>query len=163
MTHVFESLSAEEYALLKDAIPQITVLIAGADGKISENETEWAQKVTNIRSYAAIEEYQPFYQEVGESFQSRLNELMSSLPEDTQQRNMQISQTLAGVNAVLHKLDPRHAAAIYGELKTFAKHVARASGGFLKFWSISPEEKKWIELPMIEVFEWHDEDEDGTQ
>ncbi len=159
MDSVFKRLSEEEYALLKDAIPQITILVAGADGKISPKETSWAQKVTNIRSYSVEEEYQKFYADVGEMFQGRLDQLIEELPQDVEARSAIISETLSGLNHVLHKLEPKHAAHIYDELKSFARHVARASGGFLKFWSISAEEKKWIGLPMIHPFEWHAEEE----
>ena len=159
MESIFARLSASEFAQLKDAIPLITVLIAGADGKISEDETAWAQKVTNIRTYSAAEEYQDFYREVGESFQSRLEELIKEVPADAVARSAQISQTLSGLNSVLRKLEPKHAAHVYKELRSFAAHVARASGGFLKFWSVSAEEKKWVELPMLEAFEWTEEEE----
>jgi hypothetical protein len=160
MESIFKPLSAEEYALLKDAIPQITVLIAGADGKISPDETSWAEKVTNIRSYSTPEEYHDFYREIGEAFQHRLTELINALPDDVESRSQTIANTLTGLNPVLRKLDPKHAAHIYGELKSFANHVARASGGFLKFWSVSAEEKQWIDLPMLNKFEWHDEEEE---
>ena len=159
METIFKNLNSEEYALLKDAILQITVLIAGADGKISADETAWAEKVTNIRSYSAVEEYQEFYKEIGENFQSRLEEFIRELPEDVNVRSVKISETLSGLNAILHKLEPKHAAHVYNELRSFAKHVARSSGGFLKFWSVSAEEMKWIDLPMLEVFEWTDEEE----
>lgn len=159
MESIFSNLKTEEYASLKDAIPQITILIAGADGKISEGETAWAAKVTNIRSYSAAEEYHDFYKEVGESFQARLDQLINELPADVPGRSARISETLAGLNPILHKLEPKHAARLYKELRSFAAHVAKASGGFLNFWSVSAEEKKWIELPMLEKFEWHEETE----
>jgi hypothetical protein len=158
MELIFKNLDAEEYALLKDAIPQIAILIAGADGKISPDETTWAEKVTNIRSYSAREEYQEFYKEVGENFHERLEQLITELPSGVKERAEMISQTLLPLNGVLKKLEPKHAAQIYKELRSFAAHVAKASGGFLKFWSVSAEEKKWIELPMLEKFEWHEEE-----
>ena len=157
MESIFHKLSQDEYARLKDAIPQITILVAGADGKITPGETEWAEKVTNIRSYSAAEEYQAFYTEIGETFHTRLDELLETLPSDVTERSARISENLSGLNSILRKLEPRHAAKIYSELKTFAKHVARASGGFLKFWSISSEEKKWIDLPMLDTFVWEEE------
>jgi len=158
MDPIFNKLRADEYARLKDAIPQITVLVAGADGKITPGETEWAQKVTNIRSYSSAEEYQAFYTEIGATFQQRLDELIATLPADVTERSAKISETLTGLNAILHKLEPKHSAKLYRELKSFANHVARASGGFLKFWSVSAEEKKWISLPMLEEFVWHEEE-----
>lgn len=159
MDAIFHNLSAEEYAKLKDAIPQITILIAGADGKISEDETSWAEKVTGIRTYSAAEDHQEFYREIGETFQARLDQLIKALPQEVGTRNAQLSTMLSDLNGVLHKLEPKNAARMYTELRSFADHVARSSGGFLKFWSVSAEEKKWVELPMIEKFEWKDEEE----
>ncbi len=159
MDAIFRNLTEQEYNLLKDAIPQITVLVAGADGKISPKETQWAEKVTNIRSYSTLEEYHQFYKEIGETFNDRLRELIETLPQDIDARSASISDTLAKLNPILRKLDPKHAAHLYSELLSFAKHVARASGGFLKFWSISAEEKQWIGLPMLDKFEWTDEEE----
>lgn len=158
MDAIFHNLSAEEYAMLKDSIPQITILIAGADGKISEGETDWAEKVTGIRTYSSAEEHQEFYREIGESFQARLDQLINELPQDVGGRNAKLSETLSRLNGVLHKLEPKDAARMYKELRSFADHVARSSGGFLKFWSVSAEEKKWVELPMIEKFEWKEEE-----
>ena len=163
MNAIFEKLNDTEYALLKDAIPQITILIAGADGKISPSETSWAEKVTNIRSYSALEEYQEFYQEIGQTFHDRLEQLIAELPEDVAARQEKISATLRPVNDILHKLDPRHSAHLYNELLTFARHVARAAGGFLKFWSVSAEEKKWIGLPMLDVFEFEEEVDESAE
>jgi hypothetical protein len=158
MESIFSKLDATEYAKLKDAIPQITVLIAGADGKISPGETSWAEKVTNIRSYSAAEEYQDFYKEVGETFHGRLEALIAELPEDSSIRNARLSESLAGLNQILSKLEPKHAAHVYNELRSFAAHVAKAGGGFLKFWSVSAEEKKLIDLPMVQKFEWKEEE-----
>ena len=45
MTEYFKVLSDSEFEQLKDAIALITVYIAGADGKISDTETQWAEKV----------------------------------------------------------------------------------------------------------------------
>jgi hypothetical protein len=67
---------------------------------------------------------------------------------------MEISRRLTPLNDILAKLEPKVAAAMYDELKTFAKHVARASGGFLKMLSISHEERRWISLPMLREFTW---------
>ena len=59
------------------------------------------------------------------------------------------------LNDILGKLEAKVAAAVYDEWISFARHVARASGGFLKVWSISAAEKKWIALPMLREFTWH--------
>jgi len=126
-------------------------LIAGADGNIDPDERTWAEKVTNIRSYSLPEEYRGYYMEIGQNFAMRLDDLLSELPENVVDRQMEISRRMAPLNDILGKLERKVGAAVYDEWCSFARHVARASGGFLKFWSISREEKKWIGLPMIQV------------
>jgi len=157
MHDIFKILLPEEYDLLKDAVPLITILIAGADGNIDADERTWAEKVTNIRSYSLPEEYRGYYTEVGEQFGTQLDELIAGLPENVIDRQMEITRRMSPLNEILGKLEPKVAAAIYDEWMSFARHVARASGGFLKFWSISTEEKKWVKLPMIKEFTWHPE------
>ncbi len=158
MNNIFESLNPAEYDLLKEAVPLITILIAGADGNIDDDEISWAEKVTNIRSYSLPEEYREYYLAIGATFQERLDALMSELPEEVEPRQMEISRRLTPLNGALDKLEPKVAAALYDEWKSFARHVARASGGFLKFWSISAEEKRWIGLPMLTERVWHAEE-----
>jgi hypothetical protein len=154
MDDIFKALLPEEYAQLKNAIPLITILIGGADGDLDSKERTWAEKVTNIRSYSLPEEYRGFYTVIGHNFPEELDKLIEELPDDVAERQMEISRRLASLNDILSKLDSKVAAAMYDELKSFARHVARASGGFLTMWSISAEEKRWISLPMIREFTW---------
>ena len=44
MIEKFEQLSENEFAKLKAAVAEITILIAGADGKIDKDEAAWAKK-----------------------------------------------------------------------------------------------------------------------
>ena len=163
MHTIFETLLPEEYDLLKDAVPLITILIAGADGNIDSDERTWAEKVTNIRSYSLPEEYRGYYAEVGQNFGAHLDQLVTELPENIVDRQMEITRRMSPLNDILGKLEGKIAAAIYDEWRSFAKHVARASGGFLKFWSISKEEKKWIGLPMLKQFTWHPDTSNGEE
>ena len=154
MDDIFSALLPEEYDLLKETIPLITILIGGADGNLDSHERSWAEKVTNIRSYSLPEEYREYYLEVGDNFSDRLESLVNGLPDDVSDRQNEITRRMAPLNDILAKLEPKVAAAMYDEWLSFAKHVARASGGFLKMWSISAEEKKWINLPMLREFTW---------
>jgi hypothetical protein len=159
MHTIFKTLHPEEYHLLKDAIPLITILIAGADGNIDSEERTWAEKVTNIRSYSLPEEYRGYYVEIGQNFGHHLDALIAELPDNVVDRQMEISRRMTPLNDILDKLETKVSAAIYDEWLSFAKHVARASGGLLKFWSISREEKKWIGLPMLHQFTWDPDDD----
>jgi len=158
---MFAHIDDGELAKIIEATDLITVLIAGADGKIDDREVEWATKLTDIRSYAYAEELQDYYSAVGSDFEARLSSLIQSLPEDTQARNEEISSRLTDLNPILAKLDNSIGAILYDSYTSFAKHVAKSSGGFLRFASISREEKALIDLPMIEPIYLIMEDEDA--
>lgn len=149
MNRFFEALSEDEYARLKEAIPLITILIAGADGNIDQKETSWAKKITKVRTYSTNEVFHEYYEEIGLDFSEKLEGLIISLPEDVQARQTQISEKLENINPILEKLDPRIAANLYDDFRSFAKHVARASGGFLKFFAMTAAEARWAKLPML--------------
>jgi hypothetical protein len=44
--------------------------------------------------------------------------------------------------------------------KSFAERIAKASGGILSFFSIGPEEKKWVGLPMISAIVYNPDEEE---
>jgi hypothetical protein len=146
----FETLTPQEYELLKDAIAYITILVASADGNIDPREKEWAEKITEIRGYAAKIELQPYYDDIGKDFHDRLERYIADLPEGNTEISAALRSKLVQVNPILAKLDNKMAVNLYRDFLSFAKHVAKATGGFLSFGSISAAEKKVIGLDMIE-------------
>ena len=142
-------LSSAEIAQLKDAYAYITVLIAGADGKIDPNELSWAEKITQIRTFAGDERLKNFHVEVNEVLSGRIKQLIAELPSDVKSRNAAISEKLAALNPILASLDPSLGYYLYKGFVTFAERIAKSSGGFLSFFTIGPEEKKWVSLPML--------------
>lgn len=158
----FEGLTNEEANLLTDAIPLVTILIAGADGNIDQEEKDWATKLTKIRGYAHPETLQEYYQKVGDNYQDRLTSLIDHLPDDVDQRSKLISEKLGELNNIFPKLEENLAFRLYESLTSFADHVARASGGFLRFGSISGAEAKYVKLPMITPIEITPEEEEES-
>lgn len=158
----FEGLSESQKELMYDAIPLITIYIAGADGKIDKEETEWAEKVTKIRSYSYHESLMDFYSNLSESYSDKLNSYLTALPSDTEARTKAIGEKLAGLNSILSTLDVNFAARYYKSLLSFAEHVAKASGGFLGFGSINREEEKLLGLDMITPIEVEEEEEEDN-
>ncbi|MEM1319471.1 MAG: hypothetical protein AAGG75_04400 [Bacteroidota bacterium] len=146
----FEQLNEEETTLMLDTLPLITVLIAGADGNIDEEEKAWAEKLTNIRSFAREDSLTDYYKLADEHFAEKLSIFLNSLPSDVAARNAEIGHRLSGLNSILPKLDVNFALRFRKGLNSFAEHVAKASGGFLRMGSISKEEKDLIDLPMID-------------
>lgn len=167
MKDLFNLITEDEKQKLVNSIAYVTVLIAGADGKINNVETEWAEKLTKIRSFAHHKALQNFYETVGSDFHDKLESLISSLPTDNAIRANYLTEKIAEINPILQKLPIEYGAILYQSLTSFAKHVAKASGGFLGFASISANEAKLIGLKMLtpimaivndEDFEMEDEE-----
>ena len=158
MTEKFKVLSEAEFDKLKDAISLITVYIAGADGEIETEELKWAEKITSIRSYFADNDLKKFYAEVGIDFKERVIKYAKTL-DQLEVRNQTVEQKLAELNPIMAKLKPRVGAALYKSYISLANHVAKASGGFLGFFSISAEEKAILDLKMINPIVWEVEND----
>lgn len=152
-------LTNEEIRQLQDAYAYITVLIAGADGNIDPDELSWAEKITQIRTFAGDERLKTFHVEVNEMLPNRIRELIAGLPEDVKSRNSIISEKLSMLNPILASLDPSLGHYLYKGYVSFAERIAKASGGFLSFFTIGPEEKKWISLPMLQSIEYTPDEE----
>lgn len=150
MIEEFKGISETEFRHLKDAIPAITMLIAGADGTIDDHETDWAAKVTQIRSYNLPRRLSAFYKEVGETFQDDVQELEHQFNKDSEGTMKELKYRLARLNGVFEKLDDKQVAyELYLSFRSFARHVARSTGGFLGWGAIGPKEDELIGLTMI--------------
>jgi len=143
-------LSQDEREQLYDAIPMITVLIAGADGEISEKEREWAKKITNIRGFNNPEKIQGYYEEVEARFESRVDELIEKLPLNVERRNAELTEQLRALNPIMGKLGYSYHKQLHKSFLSFASHVARADGGFLGAFAIDRDEAELIDLSMLE-------------
>ena len=153
-------LTAEEFSLLKDAYAYITVLIAGADGNIDAEELSWAEKIVQIRTFAGDERLKEFHDVVNAELPAKIQQLIAELPTEVAARNAKISETLTGLNPILASLDPSLGSYFYKGYVSFAERIAKASGGILSFFSIGPEEKKWISLPMLTAIVYNPEEEE---
>ncbi len=149
MLEHFKGLTEDEKSKLMDAVPLITILVAGADGNIDAEELNWAEKVTDIRSYNLKGELKEFYIEVHATLRARVDHFLSVLPGDVPSRTSQIEEELANLNPILAKLNPAVGTKMYKGYISFAEHVAKASGGLLGFFSINPEEAKVITLHTL--------------
>ncbi len=151
------NISEEEKTTLRKAISWITLLIASADGTIEEEELAWAEKITKIRGYNNPEKLSDFYDAVGKDFAATIDAETKALPEGKEAMKTHLSTKLEGINQILAKLENREAYIYYKSFVTFAEHVAKSTGGFLRFFSIGPEEKKLMELPMLTKIEYIEE------
>ncbi len=146
----FDKLTESEFRQLEDALALVTILIGSADGEIDRKEIASAVKLTHIRTYLEKNAMHEIYEDYANRIQPRIEELLEELPGDTRRRIQDVSDRLAKINPILKKLDVATATTIYKNLKSFARHIASASGGFLGAFSISREEEELLDLPMLE-------------
>ncbi|MDH5381937.1 MAG: hypothetical protein OEW75_13850 [Cyclobacteriaceae bacterium] len=145
----FEVLEQEDIDLLLKTPLYVSILIAGADGKIDKNELNEAISLSKIKQTKARKELIEYYKEVGNHFEDKLKVLINSLPSGHEQRNKFISDELTKVGTILTKIDNHFAKELYVSLKDMAKKVAEASGGILGYMSVGYEESKFVDLKMI--------------
>ncbi|HEX5625958.1 MAG TPA: hypothetical protein VFX48_08070 [Saprospiraceae bacterium] len=160
MLSVFKNLKPEEYQLLIDAVPLIAILIAGADNDIDLNEKAWAEKIVKIRSYSNHFDLRSFYKEVDEQYPKLFDDFLKALPEDAENRSLEISKKLDKLNAILSRLPIHTAHQLYTSYIAYAEQIARASGGILRLLSVSREESIWIGLPMLDPIFYDEVDEE---
>ena len=145
----FSHLSSDNLSILTDAPALITILVGGADGNLDQTELDWAHKLTEIRGYAHNESLREYYDVIHHSFDNRVATLLAELPTTLADREKSISALLSNINGVLPSLDEQVAYRLYQSLVSFAEHIAKSSGGFLRFLSVSKAEENWMHLPMI--------------
>ena len=148
MTH-FENLTPSELLQLEEAVVQISILVAGADGTIDAEEAAWADKVAHIRGYSGEEWLQEFYDQVAANFKIQFNDMVKALPTDTALRQTTLATELEKLNPILAKLAPKTAYKMYSSYVSLATSVAKASGGILGFGAVSNAEQKVAGLPML--------------
>jgi len=146
----FEMLNEEEKEMLFKTPAYIAVLVAGADGKIDDQEEIWASKVMDFRKSIGEERLFDYYELADRRYRPTFLELVKENPE-TEARNENLDSALALRGAVLTKLEIEFAHLLLHSWRTFAKQVAKASGGVWGFGGINKDEKKFVELDMIQI------------
>ena len=145
----FQHLSKEEIDALVEAPVLITILVGTADGELDSEERTWSERLLRSRTYNKPKELNEFYRVVVEGFWARMQSEIAHLPQSTEARNRELSGRLSKLNPILVKLDLELAADLYTGFVGLAEETAKASGGFLRLGAVSPEEKKWMNLPML--------------
>ena len=142
----FKALSAQEAEKLLQAPAVVVLLVAGADEKVDSKEEGRAQKLVRYRSITAESELQPYYEVVEERFEQDLEQLMQGW-KPGQVKPLQTK--LEELRPIVAKLDERYAKLLKQSWRTLAEQVAKASGGIIGFGRVSDEERKVIDLSMI--------------
>jgi len=152
------NITTEEKTTLRNAVSWVTLLIAAADGSIEEEELAWAEKITKIRGYNNPDKLSDFYDEVGKDFSEVLQAEIAALPTGQDAIKAHLSAKIETLNPILAKMDKAAAFHYYKSYVTLAEHVAKSTGGFLRFFSVSVEEKKLMGLPMLQKIVYVEEE-----
>ena len=149
MIQEFISLSSDEIDLMFKTPFLITILIAGADDKIDNQEMKQAVAIAKLKQKRARRELVEYYNHVGQDFEDKLKIFIHDLPKDTEERREAISKELGQLNDIFPKLDNKFAVNFYESMKDLAVKIAESSGGVFGFMSVGYEESKVMDLKMI--------------
>lgn len=149
MIEEFKVLREDEVEVLFKAPVLVAVLIAGADSNIDKGEIDQAVGIAESKQSRAREHLLEYYKEVGTGFEDKLNKAIAELPSGVEERNDAISKELRKLNHILPKIEMSFAIKLHASLKDMAKKIAEASGGLLGYMSVSYEEAKLMDLPML--------------
>jgi len=150
MLYQLEKLNKEEKELVLNAPAYITILIAGADDDITDIEIKRSLELVHIKTYSESIDVRDLYEKIDTNFESRLNDLIHSLPTTLTERETAVIEALSKLNAIFHKMDERISHRYYLSLLNFAAFIARAAGGVFGIDRVSFREEKFVKLPMIE-------------
>lgn len=149
MLREFKSLTEAERQLMLDAIPLIVILVGAADNNLDEVEIAEAQRLADIRTYNTRGRLNAYYELIDEGLSERIQQLYNGMQNGIEQRERYIVGELSKLNAILAKLPQPYDYLYYHNFRTFAKHIAEAHGGFLRYITVGPKEAKVMDLPMI--------------
>ncbi len=127
----------------------ISILIAGADGKIDRSEIKKAIQIANLKQGSNKKLIADYYKTVASRFEVNLKGFILLMPENKVQRFDFLINKLERANYLLSKLEKDFAHQLYLSFVEFANMVAHASGGILGLNSVSKSESKYIDLNMI--------------
>lgn len=144
----FENLDGGEVELMLKAPFLICILIAGADGNIDNKEIRSGIHVIT-ESARGVQSMFNYYREVEQDFEDKLKILIQSYPFESEKRNPVLTEELAGLNAVLPKLERAFAVQCYKSFTSLARRIAESSGGLLGIKSVGEEESELLSLEMI--------------
>ncbi|HRE68591.1 MAG TPA: hypothetical protein PLM56_15485 [Cyclobacteriaceae bacterium] len=149
MIREFEKLTSAEIELLHKAPVLVSILIAGADGKIDNKEINRAISLTEAKQKRTRSSLLAFYTEVGTDFEDKIRIVIQSLPPKADKRTAAISEMLIQLESIFKKLNSQFAKEFYNSLREIATEIAESSGGVLGMKTIGNEEALLVNLPMI--------------
>lgn len=150
MREQFSYLSTSEEEAVIDAPALITALIAGSEKDIDGDEVKESLHLMKWKNFHARPDLLEYYQEVSNRFPRRLEQILKEMPEETEERKAWIEKRLSALNTILPKFEKPFAEQLYASYRELARHIAESSGGVLGYLSVTFQESRLIQLPMID-------------
>jgi tellurite resistance protein len=151
MLFQLRNLSPAEQEIMLKAPVWTAILIAAADGEISEKELERLKDVVHIKTFSEHNDVENLYEELEASLEETINSVLSNIEGQGEGRIKFLVSNLEKLNQVLPKLNPTYAKQFVKSLRSLAVSIANSSGGVLGIGTISWEEARYIDLPMIQM------------
>lgn len=144
-----EHLTEDERELVLMAPALVAVLISGADGDFDPAELNQAITAVHYRADHGEQLLKEYYHVIDKKFESVLYHVVQKYDGNKDERALKIIGKLEQLNVILPKVDRRFARILLDDLRSLAKSVATAAGGFLGYARISYAESHLIDLKMI--------------
>ena len=129
----------------------VTFMVAGADNEIDDQERLWAERLIELRASRNDSSLLQYYNDVEKHWDDHFAEHAGHMQriENNQDRLQHLNGELAKANPIMKELEHDQAIDLYQSLRSYGEHIARASGGFLGFGSISAEEAAVLPLKVL--------------
>ncbi len=145
----FKDLTEAEGELMYSLPIYISVLIAGADGKIDSSEIKKAVSLAGLKKKTARKDLLEYYGHVNQDYEDKIKVTIANLPGDQKERETILVEDIEKANDIFSKIDKVFAIKLYASLKETAVHIAEASGGVFGYMSVGYEESRLVDLKMI--------------
>jgi hypothetical protein len=149
MLYQLQKLSEEERIVVQQSPVWVTLLIACADHDIDEVEIDRAKEIVHIKSFTIQNDVKHIYKDLDSHIDEEIDNALRSLPAKGDERLVLLEEHIAKLNHILPKLDSTYATQLYNSLLSLAVSVAKSEGGIFGIQRVSPNEKKYIHLPML--------------
>lgn len=149
MLEHIHNLNTEDKNLILHSPMLVSILIAGEDGEIHEDEKHRILELIHTKTFSEKYELKELYKDLDHDAANELRTMIAELPQDRDQRRELIVSKLSRLNHILPKLEHRFQVHLYKSLLQFAHFIAHAEGGFWGVGSLTHGQKELIHLPMI--------------
>ncbi len=149
MHNLISDLSEEQKNLIHIAPILVSILIAGADNDINENEIKEAIKIIHIKSYSEAKNVKNVFKNIDLQSEEMIDELLRTLPADKALRQKTIIEKLTPLNAIFEEVGNPFAIDYYTSLRELAFYVSHAHTQLLDTGYVNTQEKNLAHLDFL--------------